>query len=209
MGGTFNPIHLGHLHMANALVEALQLSEVRFIPSANPPHRNTPETSAIDRVAMVSIAIAGNPRFVLDTLELERTGYSYTIDTLISLRSRLGDQIALCWLMGSDAFLGLNTWHRWQELLDYCHIVIVQRPHSPLNTQQLPEDLRALLLNHKCNDVRELAGKEAGLIHIQEVAALDISSTQIRAMLCSSRNTSEMLPAKVLEYIHNNQLYLT
>ena len=209
MGGTFNPIHLGHLHMAKALVEALQLSEVRFIPSANPPHRNTPETSAIDRVAMVSIAIAGNPQFVLDTLELDRIGYSYTIDTLISLRSTLGDQVALSWLMGSDAFLGLNTWHRWQELLEYCHIMIVQRPHSPLNTEQLAEELRALLLNHKCNDVKELAGKKAGLIHIQEVAALDISSTQIRAMLHSSGDVSTLLPAKVLEYIHSNQLYLT
>ena len=148
LGGTFNPIHFGHLRMAQDLAEALHLEEVRFIPSANPPHKTTPEISAQVRAEMVKIAIADNPIFKCDERELNRTGASYTIDTLISLREELDDQAALCWILGSDAFIKFNTWHRWQEILNYCHIILVQRPNFSAGQAKLPENLESLLHSH-------------------------------------------------------------
>lgn len=134
LGGTFNPIHYGHLRMAQELANGLGMDEVKFIPSANPPHKDSVTVSAEHRATMVKLAIADNPLFTLDKRELERQGTSYTIDTLISLREELGNNTALCLMMGSDAFIKLNTWHRWQALLDYAHIILVQRP-NPLRTK--------------------------------------------------------------------------
>ena len=151
LGGTFNPIHFGHLRMAQELADALNLSEVHFIPSANPPHKSVPTVSAEHRAAMVQLAIADNPLFKLDTRELERMGASYTIDSLISLREEFGlegkQQISLCLIIGSDAFVHLNTWARWQELLNYCHIILVQRPTANKQTK-LTDELTVFLQNH-------------------------------------------------------------
>ena len=158
LGGTFNPIHFGHLRMAQELVEALNLTEVRFIPSANPPHKNQPSVSAKERAAMVQLAVANNPLFKLDTRELNRDGASYTIDTLISLREELGNNVALCLVMGSDAFAKLNTWHRWQELLKYCHIILVQRP-SKLAQAKLSDNLTTLLHDNYTENIDDLEKK--------------------------------------------------
>jgi nicotinate-nucleotide adenylyltransferase len=158
LGGTFNPIHFGHLRMAQELADALKLSEVRFIPSANPPHKSPPEVSAEHRAKMAQLAITDNPLFKLDSRELERTGASYTIDTLISLQEELGGTAALCLIMGSDAFTHLNTWHRWQALTDYCHIILVQRPSS-VTQPKLAEELTALLHDHYTENISDLSLK--------------------------------------------------
>lgn len=207
MGGTFNPIHLGHLHLAHALLQTLSLSEIRFIPAANPPHRDQPQTSAADRAAMVETAISGFPDFTLDQRELQRTGPSYSIDTLTSLKQEQPAGAALYWLMGSDAFIHLNTWHRWQELLDYCHIVVVQRPHCDIEKNTLNADLKDLLQKHRCESIADLHAKTTGGIYLIEVAALDISSTQIRQQLQIGGNVSDKLPAAVSAYIEAHQLY--
>jgi len=207
LGGTFNPIHFGHLRMAQELANSLQLDEVRFIPSANPPHKTTPEVSAQHRAEMVKIAIADNPLFKLDEREMQREGASYTIDTLISLREELGSKTAICLFMGSDAFIHLNTWHRWHELLNYCHILLVQRPNLIPAQPKLSETLEAFLHDHYTENANDLATKSTGFIHMQKITALDISSTEIRRMLKSQQSPRYLMPENVIGYIKQHQLY--
>ena len=206
LGGTFNPIHNGHLRLAQELADALNFNEVRFIPSANPPHKTVPKVSAQHRAAMVQLAISDNPLFNLDIRELDRLGASYTIDTLISLQEELGGSVALCLIMGSDAFAKLNTWHRWQALLDYCHIILVQRPTSATQPQ-LADELSVLLHDHYTENVSDLADENAGYIHMQKITALDITATNIRAQLESGYSPRYLMPDNVLDYIKNNKLY--
>jgi nicotinate-nucleotide adenylyltransferase len=212
LGGTFNPIHYGHLRMAQELADALGLCEVRFTPSANPPHKATPIVSAEHRTAMVKLAIADNALFKLDTRELERSGASYTIDTLISLSEELGREIdqniAFCLIMGSDAFAKLNIWHRWQELLNYCHIVLVQRPSTLLNQPKLPEELTVLLHDHYTENVIDLTNNATGYIHMQKITAQDISATSIRDNLKLGISSRYLTPNQVIEYIERKNLYL-
>lgn len=211
LGGTFNPIHFGHLRMAQALAEALNLVEVRFIPSANPPHKAAPVVSAQQRAEMVQLAIADNPLFKLDTCELNRQGASYTIDTLIALREDLGKDVSLCLIMGSDAFSKLDSWHCWDELLNYCHIVLVQRPDNPTHSKQaqpkLSDQLTAYLTNHYTENSDDLAEKSAGYIHMQHITAQDISATNIRKMLANGHSAKYLLPEQVLAYIKQQHLY--
>ncbi len=207
LGGTFNPIHNAHLRLAQELADALNFSEVRFIPSANPPHKTAPKISAQHRAAMVQLAITDNSLFKLDTRELDRTGVSYTIDTLISLQEELGGSVALCLMMGSDAFSKLNTWHRWQALLDYCHIILVQRPASATQPK-LAEELSVLLHNHYTENISDLTNENAGYVHMQKITALDITSTNIRAQLVAGVSPRYLIPDNVIAYIKNNNLYL-
>jgi nicotinate-nucleotide adenylyltransferase len=208
LGGTFNPIHFGHLRLAQELADALGLKEVRFVPAANPPHKNAPSVSAFHRAEMVKLAIADNPSFKLDERELHRTGASYTIDTLISLRSELSAEAAVCLIMGSDAFTQLNTWYRWQELLDYCHIILVQRPLTTvMNQPPLANELALLLQNHYTENVSDLTNQNAGLIHMQSITALSISSTVIRAAFQLNQIPHYLMPQTVIDYIATNQLY--
>ncbi len=206
LGGTFNPIHNGHLRLAQELADALNFSEVRFIPSANPPHKTVPKVSAQHRAAMVQLAISDNPLFNLDIRELDRLGASYTIDTLISLQEELGGSVALCLIMGSDAFAKLNTWHRWQALLDYCHIILVQRPTSATQPQ-LADELSVLLHDHYTENVSDLADENAGYIHMQKITALDITATNIRAQLEAGLSPRYLMPDNVLDYMKHNKLY--
>ena len=127
-GGTFNPVHYGHLRSALELVERLGLEQLRLMPSAQPPHRQAPACSAEHRAAMVALAVEGEPRLACDMRELQRPGESYTIDSLIELRGELGTRIGLCMVLGCDAVLGITQWRRWQELLDWAHIVVIARP---------------------------------------------------------------------------------
>ena len=206
LGGTFNPIHNGHLRLAQELADALNFSEVRFIPSANPPHKTAPKISAQHRAAMVQLAITDHSLFKLDTRELDRTGASYTIDTLISLQEELGGSVALCLMMGSDAFSKLNTWHRWQALIDYCHIILVQRPASATQPK-LADELSVLLHNHYTENISDLTTENAGYIHMQKITALDITSTNIRAQLAAGLSPRYLMPNNVIAYIKNNKLY--
>ena len=206
LGGTFNPIHFGHLRMAHELAEALSFSEVRFIPSANPPHKDGVGVSAEHRAAMVQLAISDNPLFKLDTRELNRDGASYTIDTLISLREELGGKVSLCLIMGSDAFAKLDSWHRWQELLNYCHIILVQRPSNLVQTK-LSEPLTALLHDNYTENIDDLAEISTGYIHMQAITAQAISATNIREKLASNKSIKYLAPDNVLAYIQQHNLY--
>jgi len=207
MGGTFDPIHFGHLRMAQEISDRLELSRVHFIPSATPPHKTQTSVSAGHRAAMVNLAIADNAKFKLDLRELQREGPSYSIDTLDSLRTELGNDVSICLLLGSDAFVGLNTWHRWNELLNYCHIILVQRPHTKIQ-DALPSELQILLQNHYTEHVADLGLASAGHITMQAITALDISATAIREEIKHGRSLRYLMPESVISYIQTNQLYL-
>jgi len=205
-GGTFSPIHFGHLRMAQELANALNMDEVKFIPSANPPHKDSVMVSAEHRSAMVKLAVADNPLFSVDELELARDGRSYTIDTLISLRESLGNDTSLCLMMGSDAFVKLNTWHRWQELLDYAHIVLVQRP-SAQPQEALPSEVEALLRDHYTDQHADLSHDNAGSIMMQQITGQDISSTGIRHLLQHGKSIRYLMHQTTATYIAQNKLY--
>lgn len=206
LGGTFNPVHFGHLRIAQELADAFDFDALHFIPAATPPHKPMPEVSAQQRAAMLQLAIADNPQFKLDTRELNRSGASYTIDTLLELRAELGHAVALCWIMGTDAFVKLESWHRWRELLSHCHIILVQRP-QPNATLALSAELEHFLRDHYADDPHELSEKPAGSIIMQSVTALDISSSAIRRDVQQGHAPRYLLPQAVLEYIRQHGLY--
>ncbi len=203
-GGTFNPVHYGHLRSALELVERLQLEQLRLMPSAQPPHREAPQCSAAHRAAMLELAVAGEPRLACDARELHRAGKSYTIDSLIELRDELGGDTALCMVLGCDALLHISQWHRWQELLDWAHIVVIARPGWALpRTGVVAQWLDA----HRLNDLCALRQPRAGGIVIEELRPLAISSTEIRDLLAAGRSARYLMPQSVLDYIQTHQLY--
>lgn len=210
LGGTFDPIHFGHLRMAQELAEGLALSEARFIPAGAPPHRTLPFASPQQRLEMVRLGIAGNPLFLLDEREIFKPTPSYTVETLLDLRRELGAMQPLCLFMGSDAFLGLTTWHRWRELFDLAHIVVAQRPGVAGITRAaatLPAELLDELNQRLVNEPEALRDAPSGAILVHPVTALDISATQIRSDLAVGRSPRYLLPDAVLDYIQTNGLY--
>ena len=203
-GGTFNPVHYGHLRSALELVERLQLEQLRLMPSAQPPHRDIPQCSAVHRAAMIELAVAGEPHLVCDPRELHRAGKSYTIDSLIELRNELGADTGVCTVLGCDAVLDIPSWHRWQELLDWTHIVVIARPGW-----ELPRTgMVAQWLSANCVDDRSaLRQRPAGRIVIEELRPLAISSTEIRDLLAAGRSARYLMPQTVLDYIQAHKLY--
>jgi nicotinate-nucleotide adenylyltransferase len=206
LGGTFDPIHFGHLGMAQELAEALALDTVKFIPAAVPPLKSQPSASAADRCAMVQLAIANNPDFQLDDRELKRTGPSYTLDTLRSLRSELSEQDSLVLFIGSDAFKQFNRWHQWQEIIRLCHIALVARPDSDVSTGLNPE-LVTFLQDHYTENAMDLQSESAGLITMQAITPLAISSSAIREQLKNRQSARYLTPDCVLDYIAQHGLY--
>lgn len=206
LGGTFDPIHLGHLRLAQEVAEALTLSAVRFIPGGTPPHRAAPQTPVADRVAMVKLAIAGNPLFVLDERETQRTGKSYTFDTLSALRAELGATRPLVLMMGADAFLGFESWHRWQEIFGLTHIAVAHRPGSVLG--EMPAALAREFAQRRSSGPQAVHRAAAGAIVEVPITALDISATKVRDMVSARHTARYLLPPAVLDYINANHLFL-
>lgn len=203
LGGTFNPVHIAHLRGALEVAEQLVLDELRLIPSARPPHREAPQATAEQRLAMVQLAVAGEPRLAVDDRELRRDKPSFTYDTLESLRGELAadDQVFL--LLGWDAFCGLPTWHRWQELLQHCHILVLQRPDADSDA---PEALRDLLAARSVNDPQGLVGPSGQIAFVWQTP-LAVSATQIRHLLAEGRSVRFLVPDAVLAYIQTHGVY--
>jgi len=208
LGGTFDPIHYGHLRLAEEMRELAGLQQIRFIPTGNPPHRDAPQVSALHRSAMVKLAIADHPDFVLDEREVRRTAPCFTVDTLHELRSELGEAQPLCLLMGGDAFLQLHTWHQWEKLLELAHIVVGYRPGYTLEERihsAMPE-LRRHYQQRLCN-VDFLSQHPAGGIAELAIPKLEISATLIRSRVAENRTIRYLLPATVANYIYQHHLY--
>ncbi|VVO41038.1 putative nicotinate-nucleotide adenylyltransferase [Pseudomonas fluorescens] len=203
LGGTFDPVHIGHLRGALEVAESLALDELRLTPSARPPHRGTPQVSAKDRLAMVECAVAGVAPLVVDARELQRDKPSYTIDTLELMRGELAahDQVFL--LLGWDAFCGLPTWHRWEELLQHCHILVLQRPDAD---SEPPDALRNLLAARSVSDPLALNGPSGQIAFVWQTP-LAVSATQIRQLLASGKSVRFLVPDAVLAYIDAHGLY--
>jgi nicotinate-nucleotide adenylyltransferase len=204
LGGTFNPVHHGHLRSALELVERLDLARLHLMPSAQPPHREAPDCSAEDRAAMVELAVRGEPRLVCDRRELRRAGPSYSFDSLISLRAELGAERSLCLSVGFDAVAELDGWHRWRELLDLAHLVVIARPGW-----QLPQggEVAEWLAQHRVHEHAALRAAPAGGVLVETLRPLDISATDIRALLAAGRSARFLLPDSVLGYIESHHLY--
>lgn len=204
LGGTFDPIHFGHLRPALEIQQHLGLKRVHFLPCHVPPHRSSPGTGSVDRLAMVERAIADVPGFVADRRELDREGPSYTVDTLLSFREELGSETPLVLIMGMDAFAGLSSWNRWQQIFDLAHVVVSHRPGSPAS-----HDLGGGLGNAGTHDPLALARAPRGLVYFQPVTQLDISATAIRDELRAGRSPRFLLPGAVNRYIQDHGLYRT
>jgi nicotinate-nucleotide adenylyltransferase len=205
-GGTFDPIHFGHLRLAEEMAEGLGLSQVRFIPAGQPPHRGAPRTAASHRLEMVRRAIAGNPLFAVDAREVQRPQPSYTVDTLTALRAELGNEQPLWLLLGADAFLGLPSWHKWRRLFELANIAVAARPGAQLlQTDRMSDELK-----HEVSQRQQAAGSvasPAGSVLLQQMTPLDISATVIRDTLARHGSARYLLPDTVLDYIHEHQLY--
>lgn len=203
-GGTFDPIHFGHLRLAEELGEQLSLQTIRLIPARVPPHRSDPTVGAEDRLRMVQLAAAGNARLTVDDREIRREGPSYTVDTLAELRTEFGVDRPLWLMLGADAFAALMTWSRWERLFDLAHIVVATRPGYVMDFATLPEPLgtqaRARLAQHPGPDA-------AGTVLTREISALDISASAIRRTLAEGRSVRYLVPDSVLDYIENHRLY--
>ncbi|MGB0846003.1 MAG: nicotinate-nucleotide adenylyltransferase [Thiolinea sp.] len=200
LGGTFDPVHYGHLRTALEIGESCGMEQVRFIPGNIPPHRPQPLASPEQRWEMVQLAIAGEPLFIADRRELDRRGASYTVDTLTSLRHDLGSGVPLAFIMGMDAFLAFRTWHRWQDIMQQVHLVVMQRP----GYQPDPADWYGkMLVQTQCELSESVAGKVAFL----DVTQLEISATAIRQRCLAQSSLRYLLPEPVRHYILANDLY--
>jgi nicotinate-nucleotide adenylyltransferase len=203
LGGTFDPVHFGHLRLALEIVQRLDLQELRLVPLHVPPHREPPNTTSDQRYAMLQIAIADVDCLHIDKRELHREGVSYTIETVKSLRAEIG-KTPLCLLLGMDAFKSINTWHRWEELLTYAHIIIADRPGTVLPEAKT---IQELVHEHSIDDYLLLHQNPAGnILHIH-IPMLDISSTHIRQQIARQNNVRFLLPDAVIDYIYANLLY--
>ena len=190
LGGTFDPVHLGHLRVAWEAAEALD-AQVRLMPAHVPPHRPAPLASAAQRVAMLEAALAGQGRLTLDTRELRRDGASYTFDTLCGMRREFGPEQPLILLLGADAFAGLPSWHRWRELLDQAHVVVLTRPG---HGAPMPAELAAEIAPRRVASRAELRMAAAGKVMDLPVTPLEISASAVRALLAAGREPRWLLP---------------
>lgn len=211
-GGTFDPVHIGHLRTAVELREHLGLDELHLMPSARPPHREQPGVSAEHRLAMLRLALGDEVRddcasaegLLADDRELRREGLSYTLETLVQLRAEQGDDVALCLCIGMDSLVNLHTWQRWQELSDYAHIVVAARPgwHLP-ETGPVAE----WLVGRCTDDPQLLSQSPNGCVLVETMTLLPVSATQIREDLAAGRSVRYLVPDGVIQYIHQHGLY--
>ncbi|MWN31191.1 MULTISPECIES: nicotinate-nucleotide adenylyltransferase [unclassified Gilliamella] len=210
LGGTFDPIHYGHLRPAISLANEIGLKQIRLLPNHIPPHKPQPEANTEQRLAMLSLAIEDLPLFALDVSEIlpeTSTRPSYTIETLQAWRRKHGNQNPLAFIMGQDSLLGLPTWHKWQTLLNYCHLLICRRPGYADKTDNAT--LQQWVDTHQTTNVKNLHDSPYGYIYLAQTPLENISATEIRQNINNSQSCKNLLPPKVWQYIHTQGLYGT
>lgn len=198
-GGTFDPVHDGHLHAANVAADALNADEVRMVLAAKPRHKAVPLASIGQRWEMLQKACASDARLVADDIEMQPSGPSYTVDTLLAVRARSAEE-TLFWVVGTDTFRELPSWHRWQELLNLAHLVVLERPQSALDP-----DMQSFYEQHRVDEVPQT---RAGSILGVDAAMLDISATEVRRRVATGASIEHLLPGGVCTYIRTHGLYL-
>ncbi|WGO82856.1 nicotinate-nucleotide adenylyltransferase [Arsenophonus apicola] len=204
-GGTFDPIHYGHLLPVEALAKQVGLQQVVLLPNHVPPHRPQPEATVQQRLAMIKLAIKNNPLFAIDTRELRRTTASYTVETLLSFRQQIGWQKPLAFIIGQDSLLSIDTWFDWQKILDLCHLLVCARPGY---TTDFPtSSMQQWLKQHQVHDPQILSHKPCGAIYLADTPLLNISATEIRERKRNRKSCKDILPPAVLRYIDKHHLY--
>nr|VFK37319.1 MAG: nicotinate-nucleotide adenylyltransferase [Candidatus Kentron sp. TC]VFK37813.1 MAG: nicotinate-nucleotide adenylyltransferase [Candidatus Kentron sp. TC]VFK51378.1 MAG: nicotinate-nucleotide adenylyltransferase [Candidatus Kentron sp. TC] len=204
LGGTFDPVHNGHLRFALEIRHALSLSNVRLIPLRKPPHRISPVAADKLRLRMLAAAVQGEQSLIADDQELRRNGLSYTIDTLDALRRRF-PECGLCLIMGADAFCRLDTWNQWRKILAFAHIIVAQRPGALLPREG---EVARLLGDWQTHDPACIREELAGRIFVHPVPQLDISATRIRALVARGASIRYLVPDAVFEIITHERLYI-
>ncbi len=204
LGGTFDPIHNGHLHAARIAAARLGLERVDLVLAARPWHRAQPSATIEQRWAMLQLAVADEPVLVADDREVRRGTESYTVETLEELRIEFGSQVPLVWLLGWDAYVALPTWRRWRELPALAHLAVVERPGS---NAELDTTMQAFTEAHRVEDAAALRGTAAGAVFLFVADMLSISSSDIRARRRRGEHVSQLLPRGVSTYIETHQLY--
>ena len=199
-GGTFDPVHVGHLGAVSALRDALHVEAVIWLPAGEPPHRPPPVASAAHRLAMLRLALASEPDCVIDSRELNRSGPSYTVLSLEELRAEYPDQ-PLCLALGLDAALGLPEWHRWREVLALAGIAVMRRPGW-----SLPEPLPQWWRDAQSHP-RDSVPTSGGWMRFVDIPPIDTAAAQIREDLISGRSVEAKVPAAVASYIKEHELY--
>ena len=202
-GGTFDPIHRGHLRVAVELRDQLELARVHLVPAHPPVHRDLPRASANARSEMIRLAIEGLDGLVLDKRELRRAGPSYMYETLSDFRSEFTDS-PICLIVGMDAFAALHTWYRWQDIFDLAHVVVAQRPHS---TQPREGLVCEMTRDRLVSNSSDLKASLHGLVLFADVPGLDVSSSGIRDMLEQGYSAQALVPNNVTSYIRHEGLY--
>ncbi|MBY6187091.1 nicotinate-nucleotide adenylyltransferase [Marinobacter hydrocarbonoclasticus] len=202
-GGTFDPIHNGHLRCAFEVHHGLGLAQTFLLPNAIPPHKASPDVSPQQRLAMVELAAQAHPELAVDARELERDAPSYTVDTLEALRAE-HPNTPLCFIVGMDSLLSLPRWHRPERILELAHLVVCHRPGYRL-AQDAP--VQSWLAKHGCDDPARLRRQSAGLIHLMPVTQLDIASSELRAQMARGQSPHFLLPTPVVAYIEQHRLY--
>ncbi len=202
-GGTFDPVHYGHLRTAWEVAEQLGLTRMLMLPARTPPHRDAPSADAMQRSAMLALALRGQDRLTIDDRELRREGPSYMVDTLRSLREEFPSD-SLCLVLGCDAFNGLESWHEWEMLTELAHIVVMTRPDCVL-----PEEgaVARMLAEKRVKKVGQLAAANAGHVLLCEVRELAISASAIRDIIGAGGDPRYLLPNSVWEFIQAQELY--
>ena len=204
LGGTFNPIHFGHLNLANCLVDYLQVESVRMIPCAIPPHRETPSVSVEQRLAMLQLAIDDHPLLTCDDLELRKSMPSYSIETVQQIRQQVGEETPLFFCIGMDSLLTIDSWHHWQQLLDYCHLAICPRPGYKF---PIKGHLAEWIEQNLCDDIERVKTLAQGCLHLCKIPLKDISSTAIRDSIKCAQSIDHLTPKSVVNFITKHSLY--
>ncbi len=211
-GGTFDPVHFGHLRVIIEILENFDLEELRLIPCSTPPIKKAAVASNEQRLEMLRLAIAGHKNVSIDDIEIHREGPSYTVDTLVSIKEKQPDA-PLYLFLGTDAFLSLKHWHRWHDILELAHIIVIHRPGWDIDSAEtasdIDEEIKSILHTRLVHDKMALRKKETGNIILFPIRKLDISSSGIRDLIRNGKNPLHLLPQDVLDFIYARHLYLT
>jgi nicotinate-nucleotide adenylyltransferase len=203
LGGTFDPVHCGHLRLALEIRGSLSLDSVRLLPAPNPRLRDAPHADVSRRLELLSAAVEDEPGLDVDTRELDRDGPTYTVETLESLRSEFSDEV-LVFILGMDSFQRLDSWHRWRELTGLAHLAVAHRPGGALPATG---PVAELLARCRWDDPGTLLDEPAGRIIVCEPPLLDISATRVRALVSQGRSIRFLVPDKVIELINRTGCY--